>query len=342
MARVLAAVRRRIVRLVARHGIDLEDTSHKTEPDDERLFECPAYAAIQGAAVLGRIATGPRAGGRVLRVGRDPTAPMVLSSGPLQAASEGFDPHANVAVPAGDPERLEHLCRYVLRPPLAQEAIEWTADGKVLLRLRRPWRDGPRAICFEPSELLEKIAAIIPKPRLNMLVYHGVVAPHARRRGEAVRRAQEGVASDVLTQAVDSEMTTQQADTTRSSGATELGSSAPGQSAPVAGVSPADTTVTAMTSRWPPSAGYTRPPHYAWADLLRRTFAIDVLACPECGGRLRLLATIEEAAVVEKILRHLGLPAEPLVPACARAPAWLTEALPGFAGAADAADVWTH
>lgn len=145
VARVLAAVRRRIVRLVARHGIDLEDTSHKTEPDDERLFECPAYAAIQGAAVLGRIATGPRAGGRVLRVGRDPTAPMVLSSGPLQAASEGFDPHANVAVPAGDPERLEHLCRYVLRPPLAQGAIEWTADGKVLLRLPRPWHDGPRA-----------------------------------------------------------------------------------------------------------------------------------------------------------------------------------------------------
>jgi len=32
----------------------------------------------------------------------------------------------------------------------------------------------------------------------------------------------------------------------------------------------------------------------AWAELLRRTFQIDVLACPECGGRLRLLATIED------------------------------------------------
>jgi len=65
VARLLAAVRRRIVRLVARHGVDLEDASHENEPEDERLFECPAYAAIQGAAVLGRLATGPRAGGRV-------------------------------------------------------------------------------------------------------------------------------------------------------------------------------------------------------------------------------------------------------------------------------------
>jgi hypothetical protein len=34
--------------------------------------------------------------------------------------------------------------------------------------------------------------------------------------------------------------------------------------------------------------------HFAWADLLWRTFEIDVLACPDCGGRLRLLATIED------------------------------------------------
>jgi len=44
---------------------------------------------------------------------------------------------------------------------------------------------------------------------------------------------------------------------------------------------------------------YTRPRHFAWADLLRRTFQIDILAC-ECGGRLRLLATIEDTSVVER------------------------------------------
>jgi hypothetical protein len=34
----------------------------------------------------------------------------------------------------------------------------------------------------------------------------------------------------------------------------------------------------------------------AWADLLRRVFAVDVLECPRCGGRMRLLATIHPPA----------------------------------------------
>jgi uncharacterized protein YbaR (Trm112 family) len=43
---------------------------------------------------------------------------------------------------------------------------------------------------------------------------------------------------------------------------------------------------------------------------MRRTFEFDVLACPRCGGRLRLVALIEHASVVQRILRHLGLPTE--------------------------------
>lgn len=46
------------------------------------------------------------------------------------------------------------------------------------------------------------------------------------------------------------------------------------------------------------------------AALLERTFAIDVLACPECGRRLRLIATITDSRVIDKILTHLGLPSE--------------------------------
>ncbi|MBI3784113.1 MAG: hypothetical protein HY270_12005 [Deltaproteobacteria bacterium] len=68
---------------------------------------------------------------------------------------------------------------------------------------------------------------------------------------------------------------------------------------------------------------YTRPRHYAWADLLQRTFSIDILECPECGGRLRFLATIETRAIVEKILRHLSLPVEAPQPAPARVAGWL-------------------
>ena len=70
--------------------------------------------------------------------------------------------------------------------------FDLTSDGKVLLRLRRTWHDGAREMRCEPTELLEKLASMIPKPRTNLLVYHGVFAPHARHRPEVVRRAQEG------------------------------------------------------------------------------------------------------------------------------------------------------
>src|SRR5882724_12828988 len=45
--------------------------------------------------------------------------------------------------------------------------------------------------------------------------------------------------------------------------------------------------------------------YWAWADLMRRAFEIDVLACPRCGGRLRLIAIIEDPRVIEAILSRL-------------------------------------
>jgi len=57
-----------------------------------------------------------------------------------------------------------------------------------------------------------------------------------------------------------------------------------------------------------------------WAELMRRTFGLDVLACPRCDGRLRLVALIEQASVVLRIVRHLGLPTEVPEARLARAP----------------------
>jgi hypothetical protein len=62
---------------------------------------------------------------------------------------------------------------------------------------------------------------------------------------------------------------------------------------------------------------------YASADLLERTFAIDILACPECGGSLRFLATIEQRSLIEEILGHLGLPVDVPQPTPARSPTFL-------------------
>ena len=63
-----------------------------------------------------------------------------------------------------------------------------------------------------------------------------------------------------------------------------------------------------------PSAEATRPPvavRQAWARLIRKIYAADPLVCPRGGGRMKVIAVIEQDAVLFRILSHLGLvPAE--------------------------------
>ncbi len=60
--------------------------------------------------------------------------------------------------------------------------------------------------------------------------------------------------------------------------------------------------------------------NYLWANLMRRSLALDVLACPRCGGRLRLIAAVDQPTVVARILGHLALPTEVPGTRPARAP----------------------
>jgi hypothetical protein len=53
-----------------------------------------------------------------------------------------------------------------------------------------------------------------------------------------------------------------------------------------------------------------RSAYRPWAELLRRTFAIDVEQCPSCGGRMKLRALVTAPGSVERFLRHLGEPTE--------------------------------
>jgi hypothetical protein len=191
--RVLATVRRRIVRLARRHGIDVEgDGIVEGDRRDALAEESPLLAGLAAASVAGRAALGAEAGARTARYGRaTETPPNDDARAPCHAHIAGFDLHAGVAVPAGDRSRLEHLCRYVLRPPIAQDSLDIAPDGRVRLELRRPWRDGTRALLFDPLDFIGRLAALMPKPRVNLLLYHGVFAPHAAQRGAAVARARE-------------------------------------------------------------------------------------------------------------------------------------------------------
>jgi hypothetical protein len=54
-----------------------------------------------------------------------------------------------------------------------------------------------------------------------------------------------------------------------------------------------------------------RPPaarKWSWPELMQHTFGVDVLACARCGGRMRVVATIDDPVVIRRILTHLGLP----------------------------------
>ena len=54
--------------------------------------------------------------------------------------------------------------------------------------------------------------------------------------------------------------------------------------------------------------GAARSRYWAWAVLMRRAFDLDVLRCPRCAGRMELIATIDDPAVIHRILAHLALP----------------------------------
>jgi hypothetical protein len=254
---VLARIATRVQRLLRRRGLDPGDAD--VFQADPLVDESPALAGISSASIQGRIALGPRAGARVWRVGADLDAPWVLSTAPRHAHLAGFDLHANVEAPAADRVRLEQLCRYLLRPAVAQDRLRLLDDGRVVLTLKTAWADGTRHFVFEPLELLEKLAALVPRPRINLVLYHGVLAPNSSWRERAVAYGTPPVAE-----------------------------------APLAASATPDTNDEPTPTRVPRS--------WAWADLMRRAFDIDVLACPRCGGRLRLIATVEDPNAIRAIL----------------------------------------
>ena len=70
----------------------------------------------------------------------------------------------NVALAAQAREQLEHLCRYLLRPPLALERLTESSGGQLLYELPHPRRDGSTHLLLAPLELIEKLSVLIPRP----------------------------------------------------------------------------------------------------------------------------------------------------------------------------------
>jgi len=284
VADVVRRIRQQIAQLLRRWGYDPEDP---IDPSDCRE---PALAQCQAAAVQGRNAFGPEAGRWAQRVGFDPAAVDTKSEAnretpsipkKLCANDGGFSLHARVRVDACARQKLERLCRYAARGPIAQARLSRTRDGKVLYRFKRAFRDGTTHVLLSPTEFIERLAAQVPPPRRHMVTHHGVLAPAAGYRDQVVP-----------------------------------------ENRPYRDPFHRHRRNKSEARRGAENNAVTKPKRRPalWADLLRRTFGLDVMHCPLCGGRRELIALITQPHTAQTILRAMGFPAEPEVLEPARPP----------------------
>jgi hypothetical protein len=70
--------------------------------------------------------------------------------------------------------RLERLCRYITRPPIATKRLSVDTRGWVVYRYKQPFRDGSTRVILEPLDFVAQLAALVPRPRLNLTRFHGV------------------------------------------------------------------------------------------------------------------------------------------------------------------------
>jgi len=109
VARVTERIQRQITKLLERRGLGPQ--ADGDESDALRNSQ-PLLAELYGASICGRVATGPRAGRRIAKVGDAvDLEDIAVPAGPRCATIAGYSVHANICIPAHDRMRLERLCR---------------------------------------------------------------------------------------------------------------------------------------------------------------------------------------------------------------------------------------
>jgi Putative transposase len=72
------------------------------------------------------------------------------------------------------------------RGAVALECLAQDANGDLVYTFTHPWSDGTTGIRLSPVELLEKLAALVPLPRVHLVRYGGCLAPHSHLRGAII------------------------------------------------------------------------------------------------------------------------------------------------------------
>ena len=164
----------RIVKIIKRAGLVDEDATLIADPfaDDNQILGSITSAAIatpQPTQLLGA-----------------QKQEISHQKNHLCVAEEGFSLHGATSVPAHDRQRLENLCRYITRPPVAHQRIEVLSNGLISYRLKNQFSDGSTHVIFHPLKFIEKLAALIPPQKAHLIHFHGILAPHSKWRSKVV------------------------------------------------------------------------------------------------------------------------------------------------------------
>lgn len=175
-------ISQRVGRCLERQGL-LEQDAESAWLDLDPAEDTDAMPQILGSSVSYRIAVGPQQGRKAFMIRT--IRPLDRPDPALErvAKANGFSLHAGVSCEGHQKDKRERLCRYIARPAVAVPRLSLSSTGKVLYTLKTPYRDGTTQVAFDPVDFIARLAALVPKPRVNLTRYHGVLAPNHRWRG---------------------------------------------------------------------------------------------------------------------------------------------------------------
>lgn len=207
----------------------------------------------------------------------------------------GFSLDASVRIESHDRAGLERLIRYCARPPFALDRLHLVGgrSDQVLYVLPAPDLSGRTALRLSALEFLDRLAAILPPPRIHRHRYHGAFAPNAPLRSLVTARAHQDKAAAVQD----------------SVGALPLPAPLPPRASPPQPEDPEPQL---------PDVGPSRPS--PWAALLARIYEVFPLICPACGTALTFISFLTDPEPITRILAHIGEPTSPPLIHPARGP----------------------
>jgi hypothetical protein len=181
---------KRILRFLQRRGVISLVTApgdgEVTVLTDESMGEQdPLLARLLAAATAGAPPAGPAKQRKVIRIVLEADAQPV-AKGNLCGQARGFNLHAATKVAANDEPGRIALCKYILRPPLANDRLKILDDNLVRLSFKKPWSNGTSAVELAPLALIARLAALVPAPRGHLTGYFGVLSSHSSHRSQCV------------------------------------------------------------------------------------------------------------------------------------------------------------